>query len=492
MRFKEVAVMVGRFCLLPLAVTYVSVHFMLERLMTWVLLAGAACDRVIGLNRTLSRHPLAWLLVTSVLTAALGSGIIDIPMREPYLRWPAYTAVWTLLMYVLIIAHFHSSSLPAPDAMHDGIRQRWLERRLSSYLQLPLNAVFLRPMLANSVLIFPLAAAVIVPPLASWFAGLSYVAMLAIGSLAHETLDHTDIHNHLFRARKGASGWSSLVPRMMNRYLRGVLNPLFCRMPAYYRVQHIYIHHVENNGLDDVQSTVKHDRTSFFDFCIFALKCGASFSFAHDVISYLRRKGKRRPVRQLLTGAAYWVLLLAAIAVHNPGAALLLFCARFFFGTAIALNAYVWHGLADPGDPGNVFLNSINVRTSASGSPGALHMRHHQYMGEHWSVQCVASQEELDAAAKEGALTLNAISPNLFLKALWARRFDLIAQAVVKPEQAAISAETDMNALCTVINERTGSAIALRRSRTRLRLDSACGRMFSRYIVPGGKLPPAA
>lgn len=494
MRFREVAVLAGRFCILPFAVLYVTVHFLFERLMSFVMWVGAAFDRALGLGKPLSRHPLAWLLATALLTAALGAGIVDIPLREAYLRWAAYALVWVVLMYVLIMAHFHASVLPDPDAIQDAIGRHPLERRFASCLRIPLNAIFLRSVIGGSVLIVPLAAAVILPRHVSWFAGLSYVAMVAVGSsLVHETLDHTDIHNHLFRPREGSSGWRRFVPRAMNRYLRLVLNPLFCRMPAYYRVQHIYIHHVENNGPDDVQSTVKHDRKSFFDFCIFALTCGVSFAFALDVIAYLRRKGKKRPLRQLLAGASYWMLFLVVVAIHNPVAALLIFGVRFFFGTAIAVNAYAWHGLADPGDPGNVFLNSVNVRAAggASGFPGALHLRHHQRMGEHWSMQCAASAEEVDTAAARGALTLNVMSPSLLLKALWAERFELIAHAVVKPGQdTSASAQYDANTLCALIRERTNPIVTPRRSRMGRRMDAACGRIFSRYIVSGPPLPP--
>ena len=49
---------------------------------------------------------------------------------------------------------------------------------------------------------------------------------------------------------------------------------LTIRVPEFYRIQHVYVHHVEGNGPDDTQSTMAYDRTSFLDFSRHALLQG--------------------------------------------------------------------------------------------------------------------------------------------------------------------------------------------------------------------------
>ena len=473
-----------------LAVLFVAVHFLFERLVSLVLITGGALERASGLNRFVARAPLLWLAGAALSAALIGAGAIAPPASwPPLLQHAALSTVWLLLMYLLVVSHFFSAAFPALDDVDATVSARWPDRWYARHLRTPRDSLFARPLIANALVMLPLAAAVLLPDRLSAFAALSYVTMLAIAGLTHETLDHTDIHNNLFVPAKASPPLARATVHATRIFLRGVLNPLYCRIPSFYRTQHVYVHHVENNGVADVQSTLKYDRTSFFDFCHFALHCGLSFSFALDVARYLLRRRKRRPLRRLLLGTLAWFALLVAIALHNPAAALLLFAARFFSGTLVAVNAYLWHGLADAHDAGadDLSVGSINVKAGDGGAPGSLHLRHHQRMSEHWSRQYVLTPDDQQAASDRGALTLYPTASNLFLKALWARRFDLIAASVAAPGQRAL----DADALQRLIEQRTRAcATAPPPSARRRQADAVCGRWFARYVMPGGALPP--
>ena len=471
------------------AVSFVAVYFVFERLVSSVLVAGSLLERASGINRFVARAPMWWLAAAAVSAAAIGTGWIAPPADWPWqARIPLLGAAWLLLMYLLVVAHFFSTSFPPLDDVEPTIAARWPDRWYAVHLRTRSNALFVRPLLANAIVMLPLAAAVLWPGRLSMFTALSYVTMLAIAGLTHETLDHTDIHNNLFAPAAGSPRSARLAMRATHTFLRGVLNLLFCRIPSFYRTQHIYVHHVENNGIADVQSTLRYDRTSFFDFCLFALSCGISFSFAFDVARYLAQRRKRRALRRLAAGLGIWYALLAAIALYHPAAAALLFAARFFSGTLVALNAYLWHGLADAADPdaGELCVGSVNVKAGDGGAPGSLHLHHHQRMSEHWSRQYVLSPADQQSTSDRGALTMYPTASNLFLKALWARRFDVIAGRIVPPEQRAPDDET----LLQVIEQRTRACNTTAPAAWRQHCDAACGRWFARYVMAGGALPP--
>ena len=123
------------------------------------------------------------------------------------------------------------------------------------------------------------------------------------------------------------------------------------RPPYYYRVQHVYIHHVEDNGPDDSQSTMTYDRTSYLDFCRHAFKQGLDLVSGYTDFRYLQARGKKRQIRELLRGLAIWYAMLSRRCGLQPNRRpALLFVSRFLGGNMQSLVAFWQHGLVDPND----------------------------------------------------------------------------------------------------------------------------------------------
>ena len=87
---------------------------------------------------------------------------------------------------------------------------------------------------------------------------LGYIAACCCSSqFPYEITDHINIHNRIFnpKARCVATQRRRIL-EACHIYFDKVLTLLSARVPDYYRIQHVYVHHVEENGPDDTQSTM--------------------------------------------------------------------------------------------------------------------------------------------------------------------------------------------------------------------------------------------
>src|SRR5262249_32102171 len=160
-------------------------------------------------------------------------------------------------------------------------------------------AIFVRILLYNSLLLVPGFIALCIS-FSIWSASIFVVGVLAAAARV-ETLDHTNIHNHLF-AHAHLRGRERLVVGTLDLYQAWILNPVCLRMPNWYRVQHVVVHHAEDNGVEDTQSTLPYDRTSYLDFARSAFRVALSMCFAVDVLRYLARHRRRAAIASLARG----------------------------------------------------------------------------------------------------------------------------------------------------------------------------------------------
>ena len=139
-----------------------------------------------------------------------------------------------------------------------------------------------------------------------------------------------------------------------------MLSVLLGRVSEYHRIQHVYVHHVEDNGPRDSETTTPYDRTSFLDFSRHAFLQGIDMLTGVFVFNYLRAKGKKRQLRKVLQGFLVWYAVLAVIALFNPIAALLALLSRFVGGNVRSLISFWQHGLVDPEDVHDIHGNSVD------------------------------------------------------------------------------------------------------------------------------------
>ena len=180
-----------------------------------------------------------------------------------------------------------------------------------------------------------------------------------------------------------------------------VLALLAARVPDHYRIQHVYIHHVEDNGPDDTQTTMAYDRTSFLDFSRLAFWQGLDLVTGYAIIPYLRKKNKTRQLREFVRGLAIWYAFLIAVTLFNPIASGLIFLSRFLGGNIQALIAYYQHGLIVASDVYDVHGNTVDYHHTEHGNLGDdFHVEHHLKPARHWSkFRETFDQEALGPAA---------------------------------------------------------------------------------------------
>lgn len=462
------------------SVLYVASYFVFARILPLIFLPGFLFSKLTRLDKLAALFPFSTLVVSVIPVAYMAGYGVSYPFGTDMISNYAGAVAWLILLNIMRVAYMKAILMPSATIGNFEIlvNQRWPEVWYAKHLKRKTDAVFVRPLIANSVLLIPAVAALILPGIVTIYSAFFFVFCVLLSGHAHEGMDHIDLHNNLFRSRH-LKGRVKIVVFLTNKYLRYLLNPMCCRIPGYYRTQHIYIHHVENNGVNDNQTTVFRDRASFFDFCAHALSIGLSYSFALDVYAYFRRRGKLKLCRSMTWGLLSWYLGLVSIAFFNPGAAIVVFITRFFIGVEIASANYIWHGFVDISDPENIYKNTVNVVKKDFPTIGALHVRHHVYGGENWAEQCHASAETARASEKNHALVFNAVHPNVLLKALWMKDFRHLASILFSLDKASVEARVQGE----LLQSRTRPLVLRQRSKRYHDWDGYIGAFFSRYML---------
>jgi hypothetical protein len=339
---------------------------------------------------------------------------------------PVLVLLLTLLLAVLVAS---AGRMLAVSAHVSALEHHTaLERAVAEHLTNRLDAVFVRLTTYLSILIAPAALAMVVPMTTSWFAVVLYIVVLAVCADAFELVDHTNIHNHVFRASRGAPPVVRSALRMIELWQEYGLTLAMGRIPQRYRIQHIYAHHVENNGIVDPQSTMPYDRTSYLDFSRYALKMGINSTFPWDVTAYLFRRHRYRQLFALYANLLVYLGAIAVLSYCNVSAAVVFIVLRFSSGVGSALLNFYEHGLLDSSDPANIYRNASTVaaRDDSHGALGSdFHIAHHAFPGRHWSELIAVARADDDRYRQEGTIVFR--DTRGIVKNLLRRKFDLIA-----------------------------------------------------------------
>ncbi len=215
----------------------------------WLTRAGATLFASVLPRSLIERAPIAWMMGSSLLVTALTQCL---PGFFPdYSSWSEIGLEMLVWLTLGLFARVYLVATSYPDTFPElraSIASRPLERLLARHLHHPIDAIFTRVWLANSIAIIPLSVLLVLPATINYLVIIGYTVMLLLTQLPQEITDHTNIHTRIFQPKLGASQLVKRLLGWLQIYFEWVLTLLVARVPGYYRVQHIYVHHTEDNG----------------------------------------------------------------------------------------------------------------------------------------------------------------------------------------------------------------------------------------------------
>lgn len=480
---EPVATSTGSGIATALATTLSGYFFLSCAYLYWLAAAGGWLVSLVLPRSIIARAPLTFLMLSSLAMAAATQTVPSFfpdysSLHEIGMELLLWVAIGAFARCYLIYTEFPDTF----DGLKEAIQQRPLDRWISQHLHHPIDAIFTRVWVANSVAVIPLTVLVLMPSTLNYFVVLAYFVALLIGQFPHELIDHVNLHTRVFHPKAGTPERAKRILKALQFYFEYPHQLLLARAPEYHRIQHVYVHHVEDNGLLDSQTTAPYDRTSFLDFSRHALIQGLDMVSGYKVFAYLQQKGKKRQLRELVRGFVIWYAFLGLVALFNPLAAAIIWVSRFVGGNMLSLVAFWQHGLVDDHDIQDVHGNSVNFLGHEHGNLGSdYHVEHHLQPGRHWSAYYSVFSKEANSEKGHGAVLMQkeVFGPLAFVAALWRRDYPTIARH-------AHLAGIDMNdkaALAAIIAERTAAVGVAERTGLRLTIDRLTSRVMS-VVLP--------
>jgi Fatty acid desaturase len=455
-------------------------YFILAAGMLYWLVAGAgALGAKIFPRALIKRQPLGWLIGATALTATLSQSV---PGFFPDYSNPREVLIeisfWLSLGLLARAYLLYTECADTFDGLNQSIEERPLERWLASVLHHPVDAVFTRVWVANSVLMAPMTLLLILPNTINYFVIMAYATTLLLGQFPQEIVEHQNIHTRVFAPKIGANPRVKMLLNALQFYFEYIFALLTSRVPGFYRVQHVYVHHVEDNGPLDTQTTLPYDRTSFYDFSLHAFWQSVDLVTGCLLLKYLIKKGKKRQIREVVRGLAIWYAFVLGVAIFNPAAAVYLFISRFLGGPFITLITFYQHGLVDPDDPHEVHGHTIDFVDAEHGNLGFdYHVEHHQKPARHWSHYY---EEYTRAAEKTGGhkaivMQKEQFGPLALMAALWRKDYVAIAHHAHLRDIP----EGNVEELALIVGERTRPIGAAERSGISANVDRVISRLMA-------------
>lgn len=237
-------------------------------------------------------------------------------------------------------------------------------------------------------------------------------ALVHIGLVLHHAASFTIILHNSCHKTVYAVGW-------MNHIVPAVLGPLFGQTWNTYYYHHVKHHHVENNGPNDLSSTLRFQRDSILDFTAYFLRF--MFCIAIELPKYFVHRGHYWNAASSMFGELAGLALAIALArVNLLGALFVFFVPLIVVRFGMMSGNWAQHAFIDQVDPKCNYKSSVTCvhhSYNRKAFNDGYHTSHHLNPRRHWSEHPAHLVREISVYYASRPIVLHSID----LMGLWAR-----------------------------------------------------------------------
>ena len=210
----------------------------------------------------------------------------------------------------------------------------------------------------------------------------------------------------------------------------------FFGLPTGYAPHHLGMHHVEDNSLDDLSSTMRYRRDSFAHFLVYFFRF--LFLGLPEVSYYLIRRRRYRLARRLLLGELAHVTLIVSVCLYDWRLGLVAFvlptlAVRF----AMMVGNWGQHAFLNPERPNDGLSNACSCSNSGYNRRAfndGYHIGHHRWQGRHWTEMPQELRDRHAEYAAADAVIFEGLDSFVVSVLLWTGQWRLLARRFVRLE----------------------------------------------------------
>ncbi len=231
------------------------------------------------------------------------------------------------------------------------------------------------------------------------------------------------------------SFWSKDYRKLGNFFMTffGVLYGL---PPKGYFVHHIGMHHREENGPDDLSSTLKYDADNFLHWNIYFSKF-LFFNFI-DLSVYFYKKKQYKLMRYALGGHLFFFAMIALLALINFNAAMIVFVIpTIVCWFAMISGNWAQHAFIDNADTESPYTMSHSCIENDYNKicfNDGFHITHHIHPRMHWTEMPLDFEKNKDEYISRKAVVFRKLDWQKVWFLLMFKRYDVLAKYYVQRE----------------------------------------------------------
>jgi hypothetical protein len=319
--------------------------------------------------------------------------------------------------------HFVDISDPSGESKRElSFFDRFLMKFINDTRDLP----FLHYSILMTVVVLPLAAITYIIP-HPWLYAMFYLPFVLFFFMGRYILMlHNISHRPLFRKQY----------RFLKNYIVWVLGPLVGETPETYFVHHVGMHHVEENLEEDLSSTMRFRRDSFWHWLRYFVKF--FFQVYYELFTYLVKRGRRKMLGRFIAGElVYFTVIVLMMQVSVPATLIVFLIPWAFCRAAMIAGNWAQHAFIDATSPEDPYLSSItaiNSRYNRICFNDGYHIGHHLNATLHWTEMPNDFINGIKEYRDKGAVVFTGLDYHMIWALLMFKKYNVLAKHFVDLE----------------------------------------------------------